>query len=135
MRMTKKEREKANLPTTFDQATFTLNSANSNVAAKASTSALPVASGSTCRLWKETRAESPSDSGSVEVVIVDETPSHARACQGGLESSHACDDGAWIAAQEGETTQYLHTDDQSSQKTTTRGPATRSLRRARTRGL
>ena len=77
------------MPTTLDQAlatAFSLNSASPNVAAAtASTSAQaqgpPVASGSTRRLRKNTRAESLSDSGSVEVVITSPTKrprKHAR---------------------------------------------------------
>jgi hypothetical protein len=74
------EKDKDNLPTSLDQALatalmFTLNSANPNVAAKASTSApvRPVASGSTRRLRRHTRAESSSNSGSVEVVTTSPT--------------------------------------------------------------
>ena len=83
-----KAKERVNLPTTLDQAlatAFSLNSASPNVAATASTSARtqgpPVASGSTRRLWRNTRAESLSDSGSVEVVITSPTKrlrKHAR---------------------------------------------------------
>ncbi|KAN0136375.1 hypothetical protein V8E53_005743 [Lactarius tabidus] len=73
-----KEKDQANLPTSLDQAlapAFTLNSANPNVAAKASTLAPvpPVASGSTRRLRRQTRAEPSSDSGSVEVVMTSPT--------------------------------------------------------------
>ena len=84
-----KETETANLPTSLDQAlatAFSLNSANPNMTATASTSAQaqgpPVASGSTRRLRRDTRAESLSDSGSVEVVITSPTKrprKHARA--------------------------------------------------------
>jgi hypothetical protein len=84
------EKDQTNLPTSLDQAlatAFTLNSANPNVAGKASTSAEaqepPVASGSTRRLRKETRAEISNDSGIVEVVITSPTMkpprTHARA--------------------------------------------------------
>jgi hypothetical protein len=114
-----KEKEKANLPTSLDQTlatAFSLNSANPNVTAKASTSAQaqgpPVASGSTRRLRRETRAESLSDSGSVEVVVTSpmKRPRKHAPCAGSLGQSHACDT-ARIAAQEGETEQYIHTDD------------------------
>ena len=80
-----KEKERANLPTSLDQALATaLNSTSPNVAATASTSAQaqgpPVASGSTRRLWRNTRAESLSNNGSVEVVITSPTkrPPQAR---------------------------------------------------------
>ena len=75
-----KEKEKANLPTSLDQAlatAFSLNSANPNVAATASTSAQaqghlwPVAARDDC--GGMTRAESLSDSASVEVVITSPT--------------------------------------------------------------
>jgi hypothetical protein len=77
-------RRRTNLPTSLDQAlatAFTLNSANPNVAAKASTSAPvpPVASGSTRRLRRQTRAEPSSDSGSVEVVMTSPTTKRPRA--------------------------------------------------------
>ena len=75
-----KEKERANLPTTLEQAlatAFSLNSASPNVAATASTSAQaqgpPVATGSTRRLRRNIRAESLSDSGRVEVVITSPT--------------------------------------------------------------
>ena len=75
-----KEKERANLPTTLDQAlatAFSFNSASPNVAATASTSARAqgpsVASGSTRRLLRDTRAESLNDSGSVEVVVTSPT--------------------------------------------------------------
>ena len=75
-----KAKERANLPTTLDQAlatAFSLNSASPNVAATASTSAQaqgpPVPSGSTRRLRRNIRAEFLSDSGSVEVVITSPT--------------------------------------------------------------
>ena len=80
VREQQKEKERANLPTTLEQAlatVFSLNSASPNVAATASTSAQaqgpPVATGSTRRLRRNTRAESLSDSGSVEVVITSPT--------------------------------------------------------------
>jgi hypothetical protein len=79
------EKEQDNLPTSLDQAlatAFTLNSANPNVTGKASTSAKtqgpPVASGSTRRLRRETRAEISSDSGSVEVVMTSPTTKRPR---------------------------------------------------------
>jgi hypothetical protein len=79
------EKEQDNLPTSLDQAlatAFILNSANPNVSGKASTSAKaqgpPVASGSTRRLRKETRAEISSDSGSVEVVMTSPTTKRPR---------------------------------------------------------
>ena len=84
---------KASLPTSLDQAlatAFSLDSANPDVAAKASTSAQArgpiVANGSTRRLRRETRAESSSESTSMEVVITSPTKRpHACACTGSLE--------------------------------------------------
>ena len=74
------EKKTANLPTSLDQAlttAFSLNSASSNVIAIASTSAWaqvpPVASGSTRQLRRDTRAESLSDGGSVQVVVTPAT--------------------------------------------------------------
>ncbi len=80
------EKEKSKIPTPLDQAlaaAFTHNSANPNVvAASASAPGPPLTSGSTRRLAKETRAETLSDSASVEVVIPSSTKRphmHARA--------------------------------------------------------
>ena len=110
--------ERANLPTTLVQAlatAFSLNSASPNVAAMASTLAQaqgpPVASGSTRRLRRDTRAESSSDSGSVEVVVTSPTKrtrKHAHA-QAALKQSHACD--TTRIAVEGETTPSIYTND------------------------
>ena len=73
-------KETANMPTSLDQAlapAFSLKSASPNVAATASTSAQAqeplVASGSMQRLRRDTRAESLSHSGSVEVVVTSPT--------------------------------------------------------------
>ena len=95
-----KEKERANLPMSFDQALATaLNSTSPNVAATASISAQaqgpPVAR----------RAESLSNSGSVEVVITSPTKrprKHAR-------EQPSCD--ATRIAVEGETTPSIYTND------------------------
>ena len=78
------EKEEINFPTSLGQAlatAFTYNPANPNVASSASTLAqaqvLAVATGTTRRLSKETLAETLSDSGSLEVIIANETRLHA----------------------------------------------------------
>jgi hypothetical protein len=58
--------------------------------------------------------------GSLHPIADDEMPSPARAYQGSLELLHPCD-ATCIAAQEGETTLYLHPDGQSWQKTMAHG--------------
>ena len=88
-----KEKETMNLPTSLDQVlatAFSLNSASPNLTAIASTSAQaqvpPVASGSTRRLRRDTRAESLSErERGGRHHITGETPSQARPCAGSLK--------------------------------------------------
>lgn len=81
--------EKSKVPMPLDRAmakTFTYNSANPNVAAFASAPDPPVASGSTHQLRKKARAETLSDTESVEVHITSPTKrSRTLSNPGGLE--------------------------------------------------
>ena len=108
---------KASLPTSLNQAlatAFSLDSSNLHLAAKTSTSAQArgptVANGSTRRLRRETRAESSSESASMEVDITSPTKRPHTHVRTQAVSNRICD-AACIAAQEGGTTPYIFTDD------------------------
>lgn len=89
------EEDKSKLPTPLYQGlakAFTYNSANANIVASVLAPGPAVASGSTCRLWKEARAETLSDIGSQEVVIAPPTKrtcTHARP-QAASNLDHNC---------------------------------------------